>query len=280
MADAVLPTVTTLPTVTAEIIEPQVLPDRYGMRRLAEEISAIDPTAMTVNFADISAVRNRIGKFWHRSPPYQVLDDGADVIQVPILVVAAPDVPSILVGGTLSAQTASGGSFSFTVAGNGPTADVKLTVGSTTSIGAGPGESLRVVIDVPVRWEKRAPRDQTDHGVWVAVWPAATAGPQVTRVEHAAVDNPVTALTEIIDASMITSQPVQRTHSFAAQASLGFSLGFTAAGIDASLGVTADFSTAYELTASMPTGHQYELNWLGGPMGVWVKERDHQPNGS
>jgi hypothetical protein len=261
-----------LPTVTAELIDPREAPERYGVDRLISEIRAEDPSMeIDETSADLHA---DLESFWPRPRPYQVLDDGEGVVLVPILIAAAPDIPSIVVEASLKSSGAAGGSFSFTVAGTGPTADLKLTMESSTSIKASSGEIVRAAIDVPVHWERRAPRDTTDYGVHLVAWPVA--GPRVTRVEVVSLDVPAAVERETVYAKRAGAQSVTRSHSLTSEGSVGFKVGFTAAGIDASLGVTAEFSTAFELEASMPSGHDYAIGWMKGPMGLWVEEL-HSP---
>lgn len=75
--------------------------------------------------------------------------------------------------------------------------------------------------------------------------------------------------------SLFVLEPLSFGKSYAIEAGGDFTLGFKidSLGIDTSLKVSAVESSTTTLEANLPSGHLYEVAWLGGPWGVRVTAR-------
>ena len=239
------------------------------LRELDEAAGARDEVAAR------SAARDR-GHWWGDRERYEVLGSGEGHVDVPALVAASPPGADAEVTTSFSKSDAHGGGLEFKIAGNGLSADAKVTITDTSEITAGNGETQVLFVSLPVAWEARL---VTHDGQYEAVrqlvvWPRRVDGPLELAVR--VVDKaPVLVIQKsfVVDLRDAGTKPTSFERDVSIEASGGFSLGFKAFGMDATLSVTRESSLEVKMSAKLPSGSEYQIDWLGAPPGVRVAPR-------
>jgi hypothetical protein len=274
-----------------EYIDPLEHPVEYGgaelladLRNLAHVEGDGPPLhpdlASALRNSDLKSAQKHIApvREWLSRPGrYRVIATGTLDAPVPMLAVAAPDVADVELTATQSAASSANGEVSLKIAGTGMGASVKLTITDTVALTCARGEELAAYVVVPLYWERRSMPDNEDYNwMYVGIRNGRKSFPIVIRKPgHALHVPPLNVLT--VDNRGGGSRPAALSKSYALEMGSDFTFGLKVetVGIDTSLKISANRSLTTELKALLPSGHEYQVAWLGGPWGVQVTTRQH-----
>jgi len=268
---------TKLQTAGVKIIDPVGDPQRYGPGLLAGQLKdlgisknqqlRLNKALKDRNYVTVGEIlRDLVG----RQPAWDVLEEGEDDVNVPFLVLAAPDEPDVSLEATLSNTEVSGGGATFKISGTGFSADAQVTVTRKYQIEATAGEIKVASFIVPVHWEKRSTKGNEDRN-WIHVEPMKDTTRSVIDVSTEEV-RPHTRNAPVVELRLkkAGSGRSSVTQSYTLEGGIGFSVGFKneAAGIEATMTAKTENAMNVDLKASLPSGYVYRISWLQGPPGV------------
>lgn len=273
--------------VTVERIDPFEEPGSYGGAALLNDLTNIQHVSGDGPVIDQDLVNalergeyDRADQLldpvrdWLKRRDYTVLDEGTVPTPVPFLVAQAPDVAGISVEASQETVGSHGGEFSFTVFGNGLGANAKVSVGSTSTLTAKTKEALVYSVVLPIHWERRAdPRNEDIN--WI-VTEVARSSETTIRAGAGEIPDGIRVLDSIVfDNTNGGAEPFTLGKSYAVEVGSDFTVGLKVdtLGIDTSLKISTTESSTTTLAASLPSGHVYEISWLGGPWGARVTAR-------
>jgi hypothetical protein len=259
------------------IIDPIEDPLRYGPGKLAGQMKdlgmpkgkrqELNRALKSHDFIAIATILRGLGE-----PKFKVLEEGDDILDVPFLILAAPDAPKVSLKATLSTTEVDSGGATFKVAGTGFSADVELSIKQKFEINAGAGEIQKASFKVPVRWEKRSVAGNEDRN-WIHVEPIGRTKRSDIEVTTEKV-RPDTRNAPGLEVSMVKagSQPASVQQSHTLEGGIGFNVGLKneAIGIEATMTAKTENAMNIDLTANLPSGYIYRISWLDGPPGVDV----------
>jgi hypothetical protein len=275
---------------TVSFVDPLETPFDFGVDRFRPSLSDGSPMPAAVerglrelhdaagvqDEAAARSVARDLGHWWGDHERYEVLGAGEGHVDVPALVAAAPPGAEAEVTTSFGRADAHGSTLELKVAGNGLSADAKVTVTDTSEITASDGETQVLSVSLPVAWEARLVRRDGQHEPMrqLVVLPRRVDGPldlAVRVVEHAPVL--VVQKSFVVDLREAGHRASSFKREVSIEASGGFSVGFTAFGMDATLTVTREASLDVTMCATLPAGIEYQIDWLAAPPGVRVVPR-------
>jgi hypothetical protein len=255
---------------------PELLTDLMNVSRVEGSGPVLDPALSRAlrqgDYAEVEDLLPDVRKWFRDKDRYKVLDDGHEVVKVPTLAVAAPDVADVEVTASEELSSGVGRELSFKIAGNGLGASAKLTASSGQTLTCTRNESLIAYYLVPIRWELRSQPDNEDNN-WVHTEIAGHLESCELVVEGWQAPGRATVLQQtLINNSAGSSKPLQVSKGLVIDVGADFTLGFKidAIGLDASVKIVAEESFETKLTAALPKGHAYSVAWMSGPWGVVV----------
>jgi hypothetical protein len=206
---------------------------------------------------------------------YEVIDSGDDFVEVPFLVAVAPSVEGAAVEASITETKAQGAGITLKIIGTGIGGSAKVTIKSTREIKADPGEAIGLVFVLPVHWEKRARPSNLDN--WHTHVEVGNDGRSATPVKQVN-DSSFAGLGHLLDKNRwdmrrAGAEPGTISEARTVEAEANFSVGFknALAGIEAELTVALETSVEVSLSATLPTGHNYEASWWSDPSAAKVQ---------